>query len=100
VKNLKGGKKIYCVEENQKVLHLKSSPAKGFCGNCVPPTIPPLHPPCTYCGAVSFTYKHPFADNGMRKTGKMPLNQLSGNFQGANIFALFSLLHIFFGPVD
>jgi len=35
----------------------------------------------------------------MRKTGKMPLNQLSGNFQGANILGLSSLLHIFFGPV-
>jgi hypothetical protein len=35
----------------------------------------------------------------MRKTGKMPLNQLSGNFQGSNILGLSSLLHIFFGPV-
>jgi hypothetical protein len=35
----------------------------------------------------------------VRKTGKMPLNQLSGNFQGANILGLSSLFHIFFGPV-
>jgi hypothetical protein len=34
-----------------------------------------------------------------RKTGKMPLKQLSGKFQVAPILALSSLLQIFFGLV-
>jgi hypothetical protein len=33
------------------------------------------------------------------KIGKMPRNQLAGNFQVTYILALSSLLHIFFGPV-
>ncbi|MFO0004630.1 MAG: hypothetical protein ACK559_26225, partial [bacterium] len=35
----------------------------------------------------------------VRKTGKMPLNQLSGKFQVAYILGLSSLLHNVFGPL-